>query len=69
MRFNIICLMSIITMSACQESSKESSGLVFPTGVTPPHVQKLAKEFTLHGEKRVDEYYWLNERDNPKVIE
>jgi oligopeptidase B len=69
MRFNIICVMSIITMASCQESPNGASEKIFPSGVTPPHVEKLAKEFTLHGDKRVDEYYWLNQRDNPKVIE
>ena len=56
-------------MASCEESPKESSEQFFTTGVTPPHVEKIAKEFTLHGDKRVDEYYWLNQRDNPKVIE
>jgi oligopeptidase B len=26
------------------------------------------KELTIHGDTRVDPYYWLNERDNPEVI-
>ena len=30
--------------------------------------KKVAKELTLHGQTRVDEYYWLNERKNPEVI-
>jgi oligopeptidase B len=29
----------------------------------------VPKELTLHGHTRVDNYYWLNERENPKVIE
>lgn len=35
----------------------------------PPVAEKIPKELTLHGDKRVDNYYWLNERDNPKVID
>jgi oligopeptidase B len=34
----------------------------------PPVARKAAKELTLHGHARVDEYYWLNQRDNPEVI-
>lgn len=34
----------------------------------PPVAEKIKKELTLHGHTRVDYYYWLNERDNPKVI-
>ena len=35
----------------------------------PPVAEKIPKELTIHGDTRVDNYYWLNERDNPKVIE
>jgi len=34
----------------------------------PPLAKKVAKELTLHGHTRVDEYYWLNQRENPEVI-
>jgi len=69
MRLKLVYLMSIISLAACQgkQASKEDS--VFITTATPPGVEKVAKELTLHGDKRVDEYYWLNQRDNPKVIE
>jgi len=35
----------------------------------PPVAEKIPKELTIHGDTRVDDYYWLNERDNPQVIE
>lgn len=35
----------------------------------PPVADKIKKELTIHGHTRVDYYYWLKERDNPKVIE
>jgi oligopeptidase B len=34
----------------------------------PPVAEKIPKELTIHGDTRVDEYYWLRERENPKVI-
>jgi oligopeptidase B len=34
----------------------------------PPVAKKVPKELTIHGHSRVDEYYWLNQRDNPEVI-
>jgi len=37
--------------------------------VKPPVAEKIKKELTIHGHTRVDNYYWLNERENPKVIE
>lgn len=36
--------------------------------ITPPKAEKVPKELTAHGHTRIDNYYWLNERDNPKVI-
>ena len=33
-----------------------------------PIAQKQAKKLTIHGHTRTDNYYWLNERNNPEVI-
>jgi len=35
----------------------------------PPVAEKIPHELTAHGQTRVDYYYWLRERENPKVIE
>jgi oligopeptidase B len=35
----------------------------------PPIAEVIPQELTIHGDTRVDNYYWLNDRDNPKVIE
>jgi len=44
-----------------------------PSGETaalkPPKAEIIPKELTIHGQTRVDNYYWLNERNNPKVLE
>lgn len=36
---------------------------------TPPVAEKIAKELTIHGHTRVDNYFWMKERENPKVVE
>ncbi len=36
--------------------------------IKPPKVTKKAKELTIHNDHRIDNYYWLNERENPEVI-
>ncbi len=36
--------------------------------VKPPVAKKVPKELTMHGDTRIDNYYWLNERENPEVI-
>ncbi len=35
---------------------------------TAPVCPKKPKELTIHGDTRIDNYYWLNERENPEVI-
>lgn len=35
---------------------------------TPPVAIKNPRELSMHGHTRVDNYYWLNERENPEVI-
>ena len=35
----------------------------------PPVARKIEKELTIHGDTRIDNYYWFNDRDNPKVID
>lgn len=34
----------------------------------PPVAKKITKELTIHGDTRVDPYFWLNQRENPEVI-
>ncbi|QIA08426.1 S9 family peptidase [Draconibacterium halophilum] len=34
----------------------------------PPVAKKMMKELTIHGHTRIDNYYWMNERENPEVI-
>jgi oligopeptidase B len=33
-----------------------------------PVAEKKPKELTIHGHTRIDDYYWLRERENPEVI-
>jgi oligopeptidase B len=34
----------------------------------PPFAKIIPKQITAHGHTRTDNYYWLNERENPEVI-
>tara|TARA_B100001027_G_scaffold75629_1_gene51578 strand:- start:6492 stop:8564 length:2073 start_codon:yes stop_codon:yes gene_type:complete len=36
--------------------------------VDPPIAKKVEKKLEIHGDVRTDNYYWLNQRDNPEVI-
>jgi oligopeptidase B len=37
--------------------------------VVPPIAAKRPHEMIMHGDKRVDEFYWMRERENPEVID
>lgn len=37
--------------------------------ITPPKAKKVPKELVTHGHLRIDNYYWLNERDNQEVVD
>jgi oligopeptidase B len=38
-------------------------------GPRPPVAAKIGQALAIHGQTRIDDYYWLRERDNPKVVE
>ena len=47
------------------------TGLCLSCGQKPqaPEAKKIPHEMTIHGHTRVDNYYWLNQRENPEVIQ
>lgn len=34
----------------------------------PPIAKKIAKELTIHGHTRIDNYYWMNDREDSEVL-
>jgi len=38
------------------------------TNLTEPQAKKIEKILSIHGDDRIDEYYWLNQRGNDDVI-
>jgi oligopeptidase B len=55
----IMLLISLMTLSGgCKQS-----------GPVPPVAEKRPVELTMHGHTRVDDYYWLRERESQEVIE
>ncbi len=45
-------------MSSCSENKKNKA----------PIANKIVKKMKIHGDVRIDNYYWLNERENSEVI-
>lgn len=53
---------SMLCNIACAKAPEEKAALQAPVA------EKIPKELTLYGDTRIDNYYWLNQRDNPKVV-
>jgi len=59
----------IICLASCQPATKKTMSLYSKTELPVPVANKKAKELSIHGDTRLDPYYWLNERENPEVID
>jgi len=54
----MLTILAVLTVQSCKTS----------TSMEAPVAAKKAKELTKHGQTRIDNYYWLRERENPEVI-
>jgi len=60
----LICLIALCLASlACQSTTQQPLA-----DVDPPVAKVEPKELEIHGDVRVDNYYWLNQREDPEVI-
>ena len=50
----------VILLQSCDMKKNE---------IIEPKAEKINKIMTMHNHERIDEFYWLNERGNPKVID
>ena len=62
MRSYHIIFLSSMLLNSCSESFDTND-----ENVTPPEAEKIPVELINHGDTRIDNYYWMKERDNPKV--
>lgn len=61
---NCWLLLGMVLLS-CNEKKNTMNDQV---DVKPPVAEKIAKELSIHGDKRIDNYYWMNNREDPKVL-
>ena len=54
---NLILILTLTTLCSCNNMN-----------VTPPIAKKVEKKLEIHNDVRTDNYYWLNQRENPEVI-
>ena len=55
---SLVCLI-ILFITGCSKTKD----------IAPPVAKKIQKKLVIHGQERIDNYYWLNERENPAVME
>lgn len=58
-------LLSILGLMSCGGEQKKS----VKDSPVAPMAKKIAKTLKKHGHERSDPYYWLNDRENPEVIQ
>ncbi|MGJ8665904.1 MAG: S9 family peptidase [Patiriisocius sp.] len=61
----IVVIASAIFAISCNNKENPKKSM----DITPPKVDKIAKNLEMHGDVREDGYYWLNERENAEVID
>lgn len=59
-----LSLVCVIFATSCQKKEANMS-----ENIVPPIAAKKDTVLEKHGDKRVDPYYWLNDRENPEVIQ
>ena len=59
MKFKTLLLLLIF--ASCKNNSEMQD-------IQPPKAEKIPKTLSKHGDERIDHYYWLNQRENQKVI-
>jgi oligopeptidase B len=66
-----LVLISATLMSASQAipgTAPLSAEGIKPSKSVPPVANKIPKEIVTHGDKRIDDYFWLREKTNSQVI-
>ena len=60
--FQIITVLCITLVNSCKKD------IVTMKHPTPPIANKIPKKLEIHGDDRVDNYYWMNDREDKEVI-
>lgn len=59
-----VLALSFIFATSCKTDNSKMTN----TDIKPPVAKKNPKTLSIHNEDRIDNYYWMNDRENPDVI-
>ena len=65
----ILSIVAAALMTACNPSKKETVMLKQSDFPAPPVAEVIPDTFSNFGQTRIDNYYWLKDKNNPKVID
>ncbi|WP_299685367.1 S9 family peptidase [uncultured Dokdonia sp.] len=60
-----LLILTLIFVSSCNKKNTRN----LAKNSTPPKAEKKPVNLEKHGDIRVDDYFWMNERDHPEVID
>jgi oligopeptidase B len=65
---NLVSMLLAMGCVVASGSAAQATDGDHDVSVQPPTAAKQPKRLEAHGDVRVDNYYWLRERDNPQVV-
>ena len=65
MKLNFLPLILISSLFSCDTKTQKTMSKL----PNAPLAKQIPKNLTIHDDVRVDEFYWLNDRENPEVID
>ena len=65
MKLNFLPLILISSLFSCDTKTQKTMSEL----PNAPLAKQIPKNSTIHDDMRVDEFYWLNDRENPEVID
>jgi oligopeptidase B len=60
-----VLALSFIFVASCKTDNSKT----LKTDIKAPTAEKQPKTLSIHNDNRVDNYYWMNDREDPKVID
>lgn len=60
---SLCSVLGLITLVSCGSEQQKKE-----TKMEPPVAKKVAKELVKHDHTRIDNYFWMNQREDPEVI-
>ena len=65
MKNSIILIVVLASFLSCDKKKSSIKNM----DIKAPFADKIAKTMEIHGDVRVDNYFWLNDKENPEVID